>query len=71
MLQKAVLVALSMIAMALGQQFGTVTAETHPTLTWAKCTKSGGCATQSQGRIVLDADSRWLHDKNGYTNCYT
>ena len=71
MFPKAALVTLSLIAMAMGQQVGTVTAETHPSLPWSKCTKSGGCSVQSSGKIVLDANWRWLHDKNGYTNCYT
>ncbi|GLB38003.1 putative glycosyl hydrolase 7 (cellulase C) family protein [Lyophyllum shimeji] len=31
---------------------------------------SGGCVTQA-GRIVLDANWRWVHNVGGYTNCYT
>ncbi|QRV86988.1 beta-1,4-D-glucan cellobiohydrolase [Ceratobasidium sp. AG-Ba] len=54
-----------------GQQAGTQTTETHPSLTWQKCTKSAGCVTQSQGKIVLDANRRWIHSASGYTNCYT
>ncbi|KAG8715402.1 hypothetical protein FRC11_004302 [Ceratobasidium sp. 423] len=45
--------------------------EVHPSLTWQSCTKSGGCQSQSQGRVVLDADWRWVHIVDGYSNCYT
>ncbi|KAF4613112.1 hypothetical protein D9613_011192 [Agrocybe pediades] len=71
MFNKAALVAFSLAAMALGQQVGTLTAETHPSLPWQKCTKSGGCVTQSSGKIVLDSNWRWLHSTSGSTNCYT
>jgi cellulose 1,4-beta-cellobiosidase len=62
---------LSLLAAVRAQQVGTQKAEVHPTLTWQKCTKTGGCTTQSQGRIVLDANWRWVHTTSGYTNCYT
>ncbi|KAG9017128.1 hypothetical protein FRB90_001650 [Tulasnella sp. 427] len=52
------------------QQVGTVTAKVHPSLTWYKCTTSGGCFAQA-GKVVLDANWRWLHSASGYTNCYT
>ncbi|KAB5588948.1 Glycosyl hydrolase family 7 protein [Ceratobasidium theobromae] len=68
----AFLLSLSLLASSVqAQQAGTVTAETHPSLTWQKCTTSGGCVTQSSGKIVLDANWRWLHTTSGYTNCYT
>ena len=44
----------------LGQQAGTATAETHPTLTIYKCTTSGGCIAQT-AKLVLNANWRWLH----------
>lgn len=71
MFNKAALVAFSCIAVALGQQVGTLTTETHPALPWQKCTTAGGCATQSSGKIVLDSNWRWLHATTGATNCYT
>jgi len=52
------------------QQVGTQTAETHPALTWQTCTGAQVCTTVS-GKIVLDANWRWLHSTSGYTNCYT
>ncbi|KAJ3576693.1 hypothetical protein NP233_g243 [Leucocoprinus birnbaumii] len=64
------LLSLSFAAVAFGQQVGTNTAETHPSLPWQKCTKSG-CTTVSSGKVVLDSNWRWLHTTTGYTNCYT
>jgi cellulose 1,4-beta-cellobiosidase len=71
MFPKATLLALCFAAAAFGQQVGTNTAETHPSLSWQKCTKSGGCTTVSSSKITLDANWRWLHTTTGYTNCYT
>ncbi|KAF8596983.1 cellobiohydrolase I-II [Ceratobasidium sp. AG-I] len=62
---------LIILGVARAQQVGLYVSETHPSLTWQKCTKSGGCVTQSSGKIVLDADKRWLHSTGGYSNCYT
>ncbi|CAE6428015.1 unnamed protein product [Rhizoctonia solani] len=70
-LRSKVLVSLALLAAARAQQVGTSKPEVHPTLTWQKCTKSGGCVTQSQGKIVLDANWRWVHNTSGYTNCYS
>ncbi|CZT04824.1 probable Probable 1,4-beta-D-glucan cellobiohydrolase A [Rhynchosporium agropyri] len=54
-----------------GQQVGTNTAETHPTMTWQTCTAPGSCTTKN-GKIVIDSNWRWVHDKTSgkYTNCY-
>lgn len=54
----------------LGQQAGTSTAETHPPMSYQKCTAGGQCSVVNTN-IVLDANWRWLHSTNGYTNCYT
>lgn len=51
------------------QQAGTSQAETHPSMTWKKCTGKNSCSSVN-GKVVLDANWRWAHDKNGYTNCY-
>ena len=63
MLRKVALLS-SLFAIGRAQQVGTNTAETHPALTWAKCTKSGGC-TSVAGSVVLDSNWRWLHTKTG------
>jgi cellulose 1,4-beta-cellobiosidase len=67
---KAIL--LSLIATASAQQVGTQQTETHPSMTWSKCTGTGGtsCASQS-GKVVLDSNWRWVHKVGDYTNCYT
>lgn len=70
MFNKAALFLFSFIAAVYGQQVGTQTAETHPTMSWQTCTASG-CTTNSAGAVVLDANWRWLHTTTGYTNCYT
>ena len=67
---RSILASLSALAIVRGQQVGTNTAETHPTLSVSKCTKAGGCTASSQS-IVLDANWRWVHQTTGYTNCYT
>ncbi|CAA7270083.1 unnamed protein product [Cyclocybe aegerita] len=55
---------------AQAQLVGTYQTETHPSLSWQRCTKNGGCQTVS-GSVVLDSNWRWVHTKSGYTNCYT
>ncbi|EIM81682.1 cellobiohydrolase precursor [Stereum hirsutum FP-91666 SS1] len=61
---------LSILNAVNGQQVGTYTAETHPTMTVQQCSSDGTC-TSSDAPIVLDANWRWLHETSGYTNCYT
>ncbi|CAL5873532.1 uncharacterized protein PFLUO_LOCUS7812 [Penicillium psychrofluorescens] len=58
------------MAAARAQQAGTLTTETHPSLTWEKCASGGSCTEQS-GYVVVDANWRWVHDINSSTNCYT
>ncbi|KAJ8075098.1 hypothetical protein PM082_019425 [Marasmius tenuissimus] len=70
MFPKATLISFALLAVgAVAQQVGTNTAETHPKLSWSKCSAGGSCATQ-QGSVVLDSNWRWLHDTS-LTNCYT
>ncbi|KAF6827943.1 exoglucanase 1 precursor [Colletotrichum musicola] len=57
-------------AAASAQQAGTVQSEVHPKLTWKRCTAPGACATV-QGGVTLDADFRWLHVVDGFSDCYT
>jgi cellulose 1,4-beta-cellobiosidase len=70
MFPSAAILGLTLLAVAHGQQVGTYQTETHPKLTWQKCTKGGSCTTV-QGSVVLDANWRWTHVTGGYTNCYT
>lgn len=57
--------AVALLALALAgvqaQQVGTLTAETHPPLTWTTYSSSGSPTTVS-GSVVLDANWRWLHE---------
>ncbi|KAH9474880.1 putative 1,4-beta-D-glucan cellobiohydrolase B [Psilocybe cubensis] len=69
MFPKLALYAFALISVVHGQLVGTYQSETHPSLSWQKCTKSG--CTNTAGSVVLDANWRWVHTKSGYTNCYT
>ncbi|KAG6844935.1 hypothetical protein H0H87_002268 [Tephrocybe sp. NHM501043] len=71
MFPKLALISLAYLAVVHAQQAGTNTAETHPSLSWQKCTKSGGCTSGGSGGVALDANWRWVHNVGGYTNCYT
>ncbi|KAI0741911.1 CBH1-6 [Daedaleopsis nitida] len=64
------LLSLSFLAIAYGQQVGTLTTETHPKLSVQQCSAGGSCQTL-QRSVVLDSNWRWLHDTAGSTNCYT
>ena len=71
MFQSAALASsLALLYSVSAQQVGTQTAEVHPALTWQTCTVAQSC-TNVAGKIVLDANWRWLHTTTGYTNCYT
>ncbi|KAJ7021021.1 exoglucanase-like protein 1 precursor [Mycena alexandri] len=73
MSRSGLLILAALLPVCLSQLAGTNIAEVHPTLTWQKCTGTGGttCTTQSS-TIVLDANWRWLHQGvSGTTNCYT
>jgi cellulose 1,4-beta-cellobiosidase len=71
MFPRASLLSLALLAVSsYAQQVGTNKAEQHPSLSWSKCTKSGGCVSQAAS-ITIDANWRWLHTTSGSTNCYT
>ncbi len=59
----------ALLGVAAAQQVGTSTAETHPKMTWQKCTAGGSCSNVN-GEVTIDANWRWVHDKGGYSNCY-
>jgi cellulose 1,4-beta-cellobiosidase len=60
--------ALPLMSLASAQGVGTGTAETHPKITWKKCSGAGSCSTVN-AEVVIDANWRWLHDAN-QKNCY-
>jgi cellulose 1,4-beta-cellobiosidase len=65
----AALATLSFLSGVHSQLVGTLTPETHLSLSTSKCT-AAGCTTQAD-KIVIDANWRWLHATANYTNCYT
>lgn len=69
MLSKVALLG-GLLATAGAQQVGTQTSETHPKLSWQKCSSGGQCQTVS-GEVTIDSNWRWLHETSGTTNCYT
>lgn len=69
MLSKIALLS-SLLASAGAQQVGTQTTETHPKLTWQKCSSGGSCQSVNS-EVTIDANWRWLHSTSGTTNCYT
>ena len=64
------LIAASLVGIAAAQQAGKEQTETHPKLSWKKCTGSGGSCTQTNAEVVIDSNWRWLHDVDGSENCY-
>nr|ATQ35967.1 cellobiohydrolase [Talaromyces piceae] len=70
MFQRALLFSTSLYFAVQAQQAGNQTAETHPSLTWQKCSSGGSCSDVS-GSVVIDANWRWVHSVDGYQNCYT
>lgn len=60
----------ALVAGAAAQQACSLTTETHPRLSWAKCTSGGQC-TNTAGSVTIDANWRWLHKTSGSDNCYT
>ena len=57
-------------AAAVAQLAGASVKEVHPPLPLQACDSTGACTTE-QTKVTLDANWRWLHNKGGYTNCYT
>jgi cellulose 1,4-beta-cellobiosidase len=59
---------LTALSAALAQQVGREQSETHPKLSWQRCTASS-CSSVN-GEVVIDANWRWVHEVGGYENCY-
>ncbi|KAK4206218.1 glycoside hydrolase [Rhypophila decipiens] len=67
-MKRSIAASFMLAALAAGQQVGTQQSETHPKLTWKKCSSNGSCSTVN-GEVVIDSNWRWLHTSSG-TNCY-
>ncbi|CAI4217147.1 unnamed protein product [Parascedosporium putredinis] len=52
------------------QQVGKEQSETHPKMSWSKCTGTGANCEKVNAEVVIDANWRWLHTTDGYDNCY-
>lgn len=59
----------ALVATVSAQAACSLTTETHPPLTWAKCAAGGTC-TNVAGSVTIDANWRWVHTTSGYSNCY-
>jgi len=57
-----------LMGLAMAQQVGKQQTETHPKMSWKKCSGKGSC-TAVNAEVVIDANWRWLHDAN-QKNCY-
>ncbi|KAJ4388049.1 Exoglucanase 1 [Gnomoniopsis smithogilvyi] len=70
MISKSLFASSLLAAGASAQGVGTQQTETHPSMSWQSCTSPSSCTT-NKGEVVIDANWRWVHNKTGYTNCYT
>ncbi|KAI1655218.1 glycoside hydrolase family 7 protein [Daldinia decipiens] len=62
-------VSAALLGLASAQQVGKEQTETHPKLSWKKCTSGGSC-TQTNAEVTIDSNWRWLHTLEGTKNCY-
>ncbi|KAI0882938.1 glycoside hydrolase family 7 protein [Annulohypoxylon maeteangense] len=62
-------VSAALLGLASAQQVGKEQSETHPKLSWKKCSGSGSC-TATNAEVTIDSNWRWLHSTSGTTNCY-
>ncbi|KAH6657326.1 putative cellulose 1, 4-beta-cellobiosidase [Truncatella angustata] len=62
-------IAAGLLGLATSQQVGTQQTETHPKLSWSKCTSGGSC-TSTNAEVVIDSNWRWLHGTSDTKNCY-
>lgn len=70
MYSKATTAALAtLLALGHAQEIGKQDAETHPKITWQRCTGPNKCSNVN-GELVIDSNWRWTHVVDGYQNCY-
>ncbi len=60
----------TLLATANAQAIGKEQTETHPKMTWKKCSGSGGSCTTVNGEVTIDSNWRWLHGLSDTKNCY-
>lgn len=61
---------LYLVNQVLAQTPGALKKESHPKLSVASCTKSGGCKDE-QKMVTIDSNWRWTHENGVAKNCYT
>jgi len=59
----------ALLGLTSAQQPGHVKPSYLLPLTLKTCAKEGGCSAESKS-VTLDANWRWIHGINGYSNCY-
>src|SRR5512142_2432078 len=59
----------SLLGTTHAQAVGKEQTETHPKMTWKKCSSGGSCTSVS-GEVTIDANWRWLHGTSDTKNCY-
>ena len=69
MLAQAGALLVTLLVTASAQSVGKEQTETHPKLTWKKCSSGGGCTSVS-GEVTIEANWRWLHGTSDTKNCY-
>ncbi|KAI5862514.1 glycoside hydrolase family 7 protein [Durotheca rogersii] len=62
-------VSAALLGLASAQQVGKQQTETHPKLSWKRCSSGGSCSTVS-AEVTIDSNWRWLHSTEGTENCY-
>ncbi len=70
LVQTGVFLAGLLAATASAQSIGKEQTETHPKMTWKKCSGSGGSCTTVNGEVTIDSNWRWLHGTSDTKNCY-
>jgi len=63
------LVSIALLAAPSAQQQGTYEPEVHQKLQWSRCGPDKTCSPVN-GQITMDADYRWLHERNTYKDCH-
>lgn len=57
-------------AVTSAQRLGTYEPEIHPKFPIKSCAPGGAPCTTLNTSLVIDAEWRWIHKDNTYTNCY-
>lgn len=67
----SILLCIILFAVANAQRIGTYQPEIHPRFPITSCPPGGAPCTTLNTSLVMDAEWRWIHADNTYTNCYS